>query len=452
MQSRRLRTAIAALSAILIAIAVFGLDAARPADVAAVPPPFTITVDCDLVTAGIQNSCDVPSGTPSIDVGWVVNNDSGSDVLFNDWVLELFGSDRSALTPAKMTRVVGTGDISCPGPSSVDDGLFASIGGSDSVQYCHGSNSVDVASLPDQSATTFAVERFNLSGAQGSVHLIFHSARAFDENGVDVFSCEFPQPPPAYPSPPPCGDDTTINVVPPCAVGDIDCDGVPDTIDNCIAVPNPGQANSDSQPIDLHVYGRMFDDITNASGDSVGDACDFDSDNDGLPDFIELAGSACTATTDPLNADSDADRVLDGAECALGTNPNDAASRPPDVLPPGVVDTDHDGLSDAVEYKLHTDSSRADSDGDGLNDGVEYRYYGTDPLATDSRGDGCRDGKEAASLNADRKVNSTDMLIVAQSFGPAGGPRYVLDFDVNRDGVINSTDQFIQGRVFGPCP
>jgi hypothetical protein len=55
---------------------------------------------------------------------------------------------------------------------------------------------------------------------------------------------------------------------------------------------------------------------------------------------------------------------------------------------------------------------------------------------------------EIASVNADTKVDSTDMLLVAQNFGY--GPRAVLD--VNKDGKINSTDMLIVVRNFHPVP
>jgi hypothetical protein len=55
-------------------------------------------------------------------------------------------------------------------------------------------------------------------------------------------------------------------------VVDTDGDGVPDLAfdvgpDNCQFVWNPGQENTD--------------------GDAVGDACDPDDDNDGIPDLID---------------------------------------------------------------------------------------------------------------------------------------------------------------------
>ncbi len=41
--------------------------------------------------------------------------------------------------------------------------------------------------------------------------------------------------------------------------------------------------------------------------------------------------------------------------------------------------------------------------------------------------------------------------MVAQSFGLKGGPKYVVDFDVNKDGNINSTDLLVQVKLFGLC-
>jgi hypothetical protein len=43
------------------------------------------------------------------------------------------------------------------------------------------------------------------------------------------------------------------------------------------------------------------------------------------------------------------------------------------------------------------------------------------------------------------------MLIVAQSFGPKGGSKYVTGFNVNKDGNINATDLLIQAKLFGRC-
>jgi len=234
---------------------------------------------------------------------------------------------------------------------------------------------------------------------------------------------------------------------------------VTDAADNCPSIANPAQTNTDGNFIDLHVFGKLFDDITVVNSDNMGDACDPDIDNDGLSNELEAqvgpGGSAhaqCTAATgptDPLLNDTDDDMVLDGAECALGTDPVDASSKPP-AAPLG--DTDHDGLTDAFEAIIGTNPALPHTDGDWLLDGVEYKGYNSNPLVLDTDGDVCSDGREAASVNDDMKVNSLDMLAVASHFGDRLGGKYIKDFDVNKDGNINSIDMLIQAKLFTSLP
>jgi cysteine-rich repeat protein len=81
-----------------------------------------------------------------------------------------------------------------------------------------------------------------------------------------------------------------------------------------------------------------------------------------------------------------------------------------------VVDSDGDGLKDAVEDKNlngqvdagETDPKKADTDGDGLSDGDEVNKYGTDPLKADTDGDGLRDGDEVTKHKTDPKKADTD--------------------------------------------
>ena len=63
------------------------------------------------------------------------------------------------------------------------------------------------------------------------------------------------------------------------------------------------------------------------------------------------------------------------------------------LAPPG-VDTDGDGLSDALELALGTDPTNPDTDDDNLTDGQDVAF-GTDPLNPDTDGDGRLDGQEA---------------------------------------------------------
>lgn len=87
---------------------------------------------------------------------------------------------------------------------------------------------------------------------------------------------------------------------------DLDGDGVCGEIDNCPAVANPDQLNTDS--------------------DLQGDACDLDDDNDGILDVYETNTGEYRSPTDtgsdPLNRDTDGDGVDDGEEIANGQNPN----------------------------------------------------------------------------------------------------------------------------------
>lgn len=104
----------------------------------------------------------------------------------------------------------------------------------------------------------------------------------------------------------------TFNVL-----SDTDQDGVADINDNCPAMPNPDQANLDN--------------------DALGDVCDPDDDDDGLPDSYEIANGL-----DPLDAsdrteDLDDDGFNNFQEFEFGTDPtvpndDDNNNSVPDVI------------------------------------------------------------------------------------------------------------------------
>jgi len=116
--------------------------------------------------------------------------------------------------------------------------------------------------------------------------------------------------------------------------------------------------------------------------------------------------------TNPLNIDTDSESVPDGVEVqiALGSpnNPNDVAV---------YVDTDEDGLSDAVESlgfasnvnginkQFISDPASGDSDGDGLPDLLEYMLK-SDPSSDDTDSDGLLDFDEYDFVN--QYVSFTD--------------------------------------------
>ncbi len=111
---------------------------------------------------------------------------------------------------------------------------------------------------------------------------------------------------------------------------DSDKDGLLDENDNC-----PGDVNPEQEDFD---------------GDSIGDICDSDNDNDKMPDEWEIAYGL--NPRDPSDADSD----LDG-----------------------------DGLLNLEEfYPIGTNPTEVDTDGDGYSDYDEVKIHGTDPTDKDS--------------------------------------------------------------------
>jgi hypothetical protein len=212
-----------------------------------------------------------------------------------------------------------------------------------------------------------------------------------------------------------------------------------------------------------------------------------DTDGDGLSDGTE----ALTHGTNPLSADSDGDGMADGWEINFGLNPlaNDAASDfdgdgltnlweftngynptdPSDSLTDsnqngiadwweithfgalGVdpsADPDKDGLSNLLEFQIHTNPKVFDTDADGLPDGFEHFSIHLDPLVwnnknLDSDGDGISDLMEAIyGLNPDADDSGGDIdqdgLSNSQEIAFGSSP---LDADLDGD-ELNDLGEF----------
>ncbi len=138
------------------------------------------------------------------------------------------------------------------------------------------------------------------------------------------------------------GDSTTINDVvnADCqCVGepDIDADGIANSLDNCLAVANPDQADNDN--------------------DGAGDVCDTDDDNDGVSDDVDCA---------PFDA-SIAYSIGDLCDDGDSTTVNDVITS--DCNCNGVMDMDGDGVLDSEDNCPATaNADQADADGDGIGD------------------------------------------------------------------------------------
>lgn len=107
-----------------------------------------------------------------------------------------------------------------------------------------------------------------------------------------------------------------------------------------------------------------------------------DQDGDGLSLYKEYI-----YLTDPINPDTDGDGVPDGEEVAKGQNPRGL----------GILDVDHDGMSDIWEREHGLDPLRNDRDEDRDEDGLtNYKEYlhKLDPLNPDTDNDTFSDGTE----------------------------------------------------------
>ena len=113
----------------------------------------------------------------------------------------------------------------------------------------------------------------------------------------------------------------------------------------------------------------------------------------------------------------------------------------PASLPdPNALDSDSDGLSDALEAAIGTDPLDGDSDDDGLTDYQEVAWdhddlaytslQDTDPLNPDTDADGVIDGTEALA-----------------GFDPLDNTSVLVWGDIDNNGVVNAADVLIASRA-----
>ena len=173
-----------------------------------------------------------------------------------------------------------------------------------------------------------------------------------------------------------------------------------------------------------------------------------DTDNDGLLDGDEISPNADTdgdGIKNILDPDSDNDLVPDGIEIQIGTNPLVVDSNG-NGIPDGSEDGDLDGLPNSEEVLEHTDPTNPDTDGDGILDGEEVipgaDGYVTNPLNPDTDGDGMLDGYETeyglnptngsdASIDSDNDglTNLQESQIGTDPFNPDRTAPGVASFD-----------------------
>lgn len=143
---------------------------------------------------------------------------------------------------------------------------------------------------------------------------------------------------------------------------------------------------------------------------------ELDSDNDLIPDAIELIFG-----TNTYNKDSDEDGLTDYEEVIIvGTNPLNK-----DTDKNGINDyyddIDKDGLNNCEEVRINTNPLYEDTDMDGLTDYEEVTIYRTNPLAKDTDTDKASDSWEVN--------NGTNPLLFDKGFSASASTGEVSEND-----------------------
>lgn len=199
---------------------------------------------------------------------------------------------------------------------------------------------------------------------------------------------------------------------------DSDADGLPNATEISIG-SDPTDADTDDDGV---LDGAEPGAAVDSDGDGLVGALDPDSDDDGLYDGQEM-GNACSGPATDLTAqscESDADLG------ATTTDPLDSDTDNGGVSD-GSEDTNHNGQIDPGEVDPNNaadDSVVTDTDGDGLSDNLEAAI-GTSPNDGDSDDDGLLDGDESnPRLNQDGDCTTN-----------------VLDPDSDNDGIPDGTEK-----------
>jgi MYXO-CTERM domain-containing protein len=204
--------------------------------------------------------------------------------------------------------------------------------------------------------------------------------------------------------------DTDGDLIGDACDDDDDGDGVADASDNCHLTPNPGQENTD--------------------GDALGNACDPDDDNDGVLD----AADNCPLAANADQNDSNLNGIGDACDDPDGDGRVDAADNCPDLANADQANTDGDALGDACD---------PDDDNDGVLDAADNcpLVANADQLNTDgdADGDACdgdADGDTVANAvdNCPLAANTDQLDTDHDGLGDACDP------DDDNDGVLDAVD------------
>ncbi len=207
--------------------------------------------------------------------------------------------------------------------------------------------------------------------------------------------------------------DTDGDLVGDACDDDDDADGVADASDNCGLVGNTGQENTD--------------------GDALGNACDADDDNDTVAD----AADNCPLAANVEQADRNGDSVGDACDDEDGDGLVDAADNCADLANPDQANADIDGQGDACD-----DDDDNDTVADTADNCRLVANPGQENFDEDAEGNAC-DG----DADGDAVANEVDNCPLATNAGQlntdgdAAGD--ACDADDDNDGVADTADNCV---------
>jgi|GEM_PF-4120884 len=228
---------------------------------------------------------------------------------------------------------------------------------------------------------------------------------------------------------------------------DSDNDGIPDVVEAGDTADEDGDKISNRFDVD---FTEKFD----SNGDGIDDAALFDQDNDNIPDFRDK--------------DSDNDGLPDASEAGLTFNDADGDDVDDafDVNQTAGVDVNGDGIDDNVKAK-DTDGRKlpdyytVDSDDDGISDAIESNItlslMDTDNDGIDDAIDADVDGNGLDAGKIDSDGDGVDDVVNVDTDGDSVLDRHDLDsdndsvldaaeavvMDANNDGFIDDGDSLV---------